>query len=630
MVSRIFMNDSKNNTLLCIDDDKVILNAVQRIFHEKGYEVLVARDTEQAWQLMATQEVGVILCDYHMPGKDGIQFLNEVKEKYPKTIRLLLTGDKGNELAVQAINRGAVFKFLYKPWDWDELCNVVNEAFQLFNLAKENEYLTSQLTEANEKLSGLNKTLENRIEEKAREITKLTFYNETTALPNKNFLIEWLSHALKRAERDEQMLNVFVLGIDGFKKINGSFGYSIGDELLRMFSERIVSYIRKSDTAFHMSGDLFCVVSEVSDIVSDIPEIVDRFLKKMEDPLCINGEEVYLTASVGISVYPNDGQNAEILLSNAETALNHAKEKGGNTYQYYTDAFNVRARRRLSLEAELRQAIKNEEFILHYQPRVCGSSAKLTAAEALLRWQHPERGLVFPGEFIPLLEETGLIRPVGEWVINEVCATLKRWNELELPSIRLSANLSPVQLKQDDIIAQIRNLTLDPDYAPLLKLLEIEVTESVLVDDIDRAKFVLDLLHNEGITLAIDDFGTGYSALSYLVKLPFDHIKIDISFVSQMGSNPDAASVVRAIIMLARSLRLKSVAEGVETEEHARALRVLGCDEFQGYLYGRPCEESQFMKMFNTTEIEKAADISTLDPGKELDELGQVDLVSNQ
>ena len=488
------MNSQKNNTLLCIDDDIDVLNMLERLFKKEGFNVLLSKHSTDVAHLLEENDVGVVLCDYNIPGKDGIQLLSEVREKYPQVVRLLLTAETDSKLTIDAINKGAIFKFANKLWDSTELILMVREAFQLFNLSRENENLTKQLTEANETLSEINKNLEDRVEEKAEEIAKLTFYDEITDLPNKTFLMEWLGHAITQAKRNEQTIGVFMLGLDRFKKINDSLGHKTGDRLLKMMATQIANYTRNADAVCRISGDMFCVVLHRSGSTDDTSDIAERLLKEIESPLTLDDKDVYLTASLGISIYPNDGIDPDILLRNAESALNHAKEKGGNNFLYYTEEFNSRAKRRLSLEAELHKAIKNEEFLLYYQPRVNSHSLENVAAEALLRWQHPSRGLVSPGEFIPLLEETGLIRPVGEWVIQEVCEFLKRWQEQGLPKIRISANLSPVQFTHNNLLGQIRNIAADNVYAPLLQHLEMEITESVLVDDIEHAKSILQRL----------------------------------------------------------------------------------------------------------------------------------------
>lgn len=613
------MYKNTNHTLLCIDDDQDILNVLERIFSKADYKVYTSTDSNEAIGLIKMHDIGVVLCDYNMPDMNGVDVLSEIKERYPDTVRLLLTGETDSQLAVDAINKGAIFKFMHKSWDRGELIRMVKEAFQLFDLSRENRVLTKKLEEANEKLHETNKGLEKRVEEKAREIVKLTFYDEITELPNRTFLIEWLSQALKQAGRNNQTIGIFMLGIDRFKKINESLGHTTGDQLLRLLATKMADCTREADTICRLSGDMFCIVVQLSGSTDDTPELANRLLQGIEEPFVMGEKEVYLTASVGISLYPNDGTDLHELLRKAEIALNYAKEKGGNTYQYFTESFNKRAKHRLSLEAELHKAIRNEEFVLYYQPRVSSDTLKIVGAEALIRWQHPVRGLVSPDDFIPLLEETGLIRPVGEWVINEVITALARWQERGFTKLRASANLSPLQFKQDDLVGQIRNIASDNTYSSLLQFLELEITENILMDDIERAKRILDRLHDEGITLAIDDFGTGYSALSYLIKLPIDHIKIDISFVRQMGISHDADAVIRAIVLLAQSLRLKSIAEGVETEMQSQALHILGCDEFQGFLYGKPVPEEQFLAAYENevvVTVEGNSNI-TKDPAQE-------------
>jgi len=623
------MNDHIINTLLCVDDDEDILNLLVQIFKIENYEVLTAKDGEQALEIINKNEVGVVLCDHHMSGICGVELLTVIRDRCPSIIRILLTGGKSSQVVIDAINKGAVFKYISKPWDQDELILTVKEAFEFYHLRKANEQLTTQLKYANKKLNEANNKLKDRVEEKAEQIAQLTFYDNVTDLPNKTFLIEWLSGAITQSRKENTIFSLSFIGIDRFRTIIESLGHASGDKLLQILAYKMAEFTRKADAVCRIDGDEFCIVSSGSELAFNTCEIAERIIQEMANPLTIDGKEVYLTVSAGISIFPDDGIEPHELLRNAEAALSHAKKRGGNCYQLYNKEFNSRAQQRLSLSAELHNAIKNNEFILYYQPKVCSKSLQITGAEALLRWQHPARGLVYPGEFIPILEDTGLIRPVGEWVIDEVCKALRRLHGQGFTNMRISANLSPVQFKNDEIVGQIRNIALDNILAPLLYYLELEVTEGVLIDDLDRAKSILESLHDEGITLAIDDFGTGYSALSYLIKLPFDHIKIDISFVRQMGMNRDADAVVRAIVLLAQSLRLKSIAEGVETEAQAQALSVHGCDEFQGYLFGRPCPEKQFIDMLKKPVPSSISDIVKTEKDLHQDKLSGLDLVAN-
>jgi len=623
------MNEHIINTLLCVDDEEDILNILVQIFRIGKYRVLIAKDGEQALEIINKNEVGVVLCDHHMPGICGVELLRVIRDRCPGIIRILLTGEKSSQVVIDSINKGAVYKYISKPWDQDELIITVKEAFEFYHLRMANEQLTTQLKYANKKLNEANKKLEDRVEEKAHEITQLTFYDNVTDLPNKTFLIEWLSGAITQSRKENTIFSLSFIGIDRFRTIIESLGHASGDKLLQILANKMAEFTRKADAVCRIDGDEFCIVSSGSELAFNTCEIAERIIQEMANPLTIDGKEVYLTLSAGISIFPDDGIEPHELLRNAEAALSQAKKRGGNCYQLYNKEFNRRAQQRLSLSAELHKAIKNNEFILYYQPKVCSKSLQITGAEALLRWQHPTRGLVYPGEFIPVLEDTGLIRPVGEWVIDEVCKVLLRLHGQGFTNMRISANLSPVQFKNDEIVGQIRNIALDNILAPLLHYLELEVTEGVLIDDMDRAKSLLEFLHDEGITLAIDDFGTGYSALSYLIKLPFDNIKIDISFVRQMGMNRDADAVVRAIVLLAQSLRLKSIAEGVETEAQAQALSVLGCDEFQGYLFGRPCPEKQFIDMLKKPVPSSISDIVKTEKDLHQDNLAGLDLVAN-
>ena len=385
---------------------------------------------------------------------------------------------------------------------------------------------------------------------------------------------------------------VFVLDLDNFKLINETLGHEEGDALLKMVAGRLSGCVRAGDTLAHQGGDEFTVVISADDLSKNAAGIAGKLLEAIARPLTVNGRELVVTGSIGISIFPRDGDEPESLVKNAEAAMYRAKELGRNCCQFYAGEMNARSEARVALEHELRRALDRDEFLVYYQPKVSLRTGRISGMEALVRWQSPERGMVGPDSFIPLAEETGLIVPLGAWVLRTACAQNRAWQDAGLPALPVAVNLSPRQFRQQDIAALVEDaLTgsgLDPRY------LELEITESMVMRDADRVAALLGDLKRLGVSLSMDDFGTGYSSLSYLKRFPFDTLKIDQSFVRDITCDPDNAAIAKAIIAMAHSLHLKVIAEGVETEGQLAYLRSHGCDEMQGYYFSRPVPELEF------------------------------------
>jgi diguanylate cyclase (GGDEF)-like protein/PAS domain S-box-containing protein len=446
-------------------------------------------------------------------------------------------------------------------------------------------------------ISGIMAIVEDITERKAAEerIHYLAYHDTLTGLPNRVLFEERLTEAIAQAEPALQPLAVMFLSLDRFKKFNDTLGHIIGDQLLRRVAERLNASVGESDTIACFTSDEFAFLLRQVRDADDSAEMARSFQSLLEPPFEIEDQELYVTSSIGIGLYPHDGTDAQSLLKNSGAALYRAKQQGGNNYQFYTPDMNERALKRLALENQLRWAIERKEFKVYYQPQVNISSGQIVGMEALVRWQHPELGLVSPAEFIPLAEDTGLIAPIGEWVLRSACAQTKSWHDCGFTSLHVSVNLSPRQFQQPDLLLmierQLKETGLDPTY------LELEVTESSVMKNAESAINTLRELKAMGIKISIDDFGSGYSSLSYLKHLPIDVLKIDQSFVSDMTADPKDAAIVMAIIQLAHSLQLKVNAEGVETEEQLRFLRLLRCDEMQGYLFCRPLPVEAFKQL---------------------------------
>ncbi|HEV7804113.1 MAG TPA: EAL domain-containing protein [Burkholderiales bacterium] len=411
-------------------------------------------------------------------------------------------------------------------------------------------------------------------------------YDSLTGLANKNLLNDRLDHAIAFTDRTQRKFALLYLDLDRFKIINDSLGHASGDMLLRTIASRLKACVRDSDTVARLGGDEFAIVLNEVEHASSIAAIAQKILTEIDQPVGIEGREVFTSASIGVCVFPEDGDNRDTLIKNADTAMYRAKQAGRNQVCFYTQDLNAGALERLQLEADLRRALVMQEFELHYQPRVELSTGRITSVEALIRWRRAGHGLVAPARFIPLAEETGLIVPIGEWVLRTACEQMKTWRDGGCLNMRIAVNLSPGQFRQpaiaETIAAILEDTGLDSRY------LELEITESIAMHDVQVTQRVLEQLSAIGISHAIDDFGTGYSSLAYLKRFPIDYLKIDQSFVEGVPGDVDDANIVRAIIALGKSLELVVIAEGVETEEQRAFLHAHGCDEIQGFLLCRP------------------------------------------
>jgi diguanylate cyclase (GGDEF)-like protein len=415
-----------------------------------------------------------------------------------------------------------------------------------------------------------------------------------TGLPNRALLHDRLDHAIAVARRHRKRLAVFFVDIDRFKHINDSLGHAIGDALLRATANRLRGCVRQSDTVSRLAGDEFVMVLDEIEAIDDVGLIADKILIAMNAPHPVDGRDLHVTVSMGISIYPDDGQDADTIIRNADIAMYHAKESGRNSYQFFRTQMNVRAIEQQSLERDLRRALERNELELRFQPKVDLVSGASCGVEALVRWRHPSHGIVMPGQFIPVAEESGLIVPIGRWVLHEACRQASEWIAAGCEPMTLAVNISAVELRSREFVDSVRAVLRDTQLPP--ETLELELTETALIQSSKTADSVLRDIKDLGVRIALDDFGTGYSSLSLLKRFPVDTLKIDSSFIHDMTTDPEDAAIVRAVIAMARSLRRNVVAEGIETHEQLRMLRVERCAQGQGYLFGRPATAAEFLK----------------------------------
>lgn len=420
----------------------------------------------------------------------------------------------------------------------------------------------------------------------AVEIEHLAYHDALTGLPNRPLFMDRLIVALSQAHRGSQKLAVLFLDLDRFKNINDSLGHTAGDSLLKAVSDRIRRCVREGDTVARFGGDEFTMLIPRIENIEDAAKIASKIIETIKIPFLLGGQELFISTSIGVSLYPGDGLDPETLVRNADTAMYRAKEQGRDNYQLYAPDMNAQALERLDLENTLRKALSQEELVLFYQPQVSARTGAVIGLEALVRWQHPERGLLSPAQFISAAEVSGLIIPIGDWILRTACRQARVWQKKLDQKITIAVNLSARQFQQPDLVEQVRAALDDTGLDP--STLEIEITESNAMQNAENTIYTLRELKAIGVRISMDDFGTGYSSLNYLKRFPIDTLKLDQSFVRDVTTDPSDAAIVSAVITMAHSLNLKVVAEGVETEEQLQFLRRQNCDVIQGYYFSRP------------------------------------------
>jgi diguanylate cyclase (GGDEF)-like protein len=434
-----------------------------------------------------------------------------------------------------------------------------------------------------------------------RQLRHLASHDALTGLPNRLLLDDRVAQAIAQANRQKHEFALLVVDLDRFKLINDSLGHRAGDDLLREVAQRLKSAVRAVDTTARLGGDEFVILVDGPVTRAEAVGIGKRAIDVMRPAMRLLGIDVHISPSIGIAFYPRDGATVDALLARADAAMYSAKERGRNNVQWYAEGMTTATQDRVRLESELHEALRSGQFELHYQPKVDTASGRINSAEALIRWRHPQRGLVSPKDFIEVAEECGLLDAIGEWVLCEACRQAKAWQQEGLRPMRVAVNLAPSQFRLTNLVDQIRHALeaaqLDPQY------LEVELTESAVMSDAEESIIILESISRMGVLVSVDDFGTGYSSMSYLRRFPIDKLKIDRCFVEEMTRRAEDASIVRAIISLAHSLHLKVIAEGVETPEQLALLAELGCDQYQGFYFSPALLPAQFVELVRKSAV---------------------------
>ena len=569
-------------TILIIDDEEQIRSLLLDLLGDT-YQCSAAGSAEEALAALSQDTFDLVISDIDMGGMSGLELVPRVHSLAPDTVVVMISGNHDIEFAIKALRVGA-FDYISKPIDLRHVEASVERALNHHSLLQEKRRYKEQL--------------ESLLEQRTAEVDWLAYYDTVTQLPNRALFEDRLAQAVAIARAKNQLLGVLFISLDQFKKVNDSLGHGPGDSLLKEFAERLKSCISKSDTVARFGSDEFALLRSQIKGTNDLIETIASLSQVLKFSFDLPGQELFATASVGVTLFPIDGDDSHTLLKNAGAALYKAKKSGGANYQFYTADMHDLATNRLALETNLRRAIKNEEFLVHYQPRVALDSLAITGVEALVRWQHPQLGLVPPAEFIPLAEDTGLIVPIGEWVLRTACLQGRSWREQGFAPIQIAVNICGRQFHDQDL-SQTAISILEETGFPSANL-ELELTESSVMQDPEFASGVLSRLKSMGIKISIDDFGTGFSSLASLKRLPIDALKIDRSFVRDITSDTDDAALVMAIITLAHNLRLKVIAEGVETEDQLKFLQLLRCDEIQGFLFSKPLPADLLASLFDS------------------------------
>lgn len=562
--------------ILVIEDEAQLRSNTLQILEFEDFHTLEAENGLVGVQLAQEQVPDLILCDVMMPELDGYDVLARLRQN-PTTanIPFIFTTAKASKADLRRGMELGADDYLAKPFTADELMGAIST--RLEKQANIVQHYTDEIKQVEEKLN------------------HLIHYDSLTNLPNQLLLRERLNPLLIQADFNKRLVPILLLSLAQFNQVNSTLGYRVGDLLLKAVAERLITCLGKNHTVTRLQADQFTIILAPIEQKQEAVNVAQTILDNLSRPFILDGYEVFITTNIGIALYPFDGKNINNLISNANIAMCFAKKQEGNNYQFYTRDMNAQFSNQLVLDASLHYAVERSEFQVYYQPQIDLRTGQIIGAEALLRWQHPERGLVSPAEFIPIAEENGLIIPIGEWVLMTACRQTKVWQASGFPHLRIAVNLSGYHFSQQNLIKRLVYILNETSLD--FKYLELELTESILIKHPEATIVKLNELQALGIQISIDDFGTGYSSLNYLKQFSFNTLKIDQSFVRNIMDDLKNTAITEAIIQMARNLNLKVIAEGVETEAELSFLYQRQCDEVQGYLFSRPVPAKEFEKL---------------------------------
>ncbi len=548
----------------CIGSDPSIRLMVRHVLESEDFDIIEAADGLEAIKAVEKHNPALILLDAVMPGLDGFTTCQQIKDKGFKDIPVIMITGLDDDASVERAYEVGAIDFITKPIKWAVLKHRVRSV------------VAKVVAE--------------------RKVKLLAYRDTLTQLPNRLLFADRLEQAVIRAERNREAMALMLIDLDDFKLVNDSFGHEAGDKLIKAIGQLLSSSLRRADTVARLGGDEFAVIVESIDDADDAISIADNLTTILEHNVKLDDQETFTSASVGIAVYPYDGKDARTLLKNADTAMFRAKEKGRHCFQFYKPEMSVTAMERLDLENSMRRALQNDEFVVHYQPVVDLHRNEVAGVEALIRWQHPDKGIIIPNDFIPLAEDCGLIIPIGEWLISTVCRQLKQWHEAGLEQHNVSINIGARQFRDQDLVGLFKRELADNNIDAAN--ITIEVTESTLIENVGEVEKVLIKLHEMGMTISLDDFGTGFASLAYLKDFPVEIVKIDREFIAGIPDSETDSAIVSAIAGLTRGLKLKLLAEGVENDRQLEMLKGLGCQLGQGFYWSKALPPDQYEQFY--------------------------------
>ncbi|NKB38248.1 MAG: EAL domain-containing protein [Gammaproteobacteria bacterium] len=573
------MNIQSSLEILLIEDNSGDALLVEMMLSDLPlitYSLTRADNLAEAIELLQKHEYDAALLDMSLPDGEGLEIITQLKPYAPGLPIIVMTGRQDEEFALQTVKEGVQ----------DYLIKGRIDSWQL----------TRSLSYAIER---------KRLED---QMIHLAHHDQLTGLTNRVLFQDRLQQSINRAERRQENFALLYLDLDNFKSINDALGHHVGDKLLKGVADRLLDSTRESDTVARLGGDEFAIILDNLVDTAVVTPVVEKIMDTIAKPFLIGEHTLHAGISIGISLFPDSGRDAENLIKNADSAMYRGKRAGRGQYSYYTSDMNAKALGDLQMEMELRDALEKRELVLCYQPKIELLTQEIVSVEALIRWQHPKRGMIPPADFIPLAEETGLIIPIGEWVLEEACRQLAGWQNMGFRSLRMAVNISARQLRNPDIIKVILSAIDKAGISP--GELEIEITESMLMEDTEVNNLILRELRQHDIRVSMDDFGTGYSSLSYLNRFNIDTLKIDRSFVRDIPVDADSIAIATAIVALGKSLRLNVIAEGVETEEQYDFFTKMDCDGAQGFYFSKPLPANEFLQFFESYNEKQIMELS--------------------